>query len=165
MCKLDDTAHEKKRKLHYEVKSEVKAEQSVIVSSPERSDFRQSVVDNEDVQDSVVNSKARYCTERGKAIRKAMTKLLRYKTEEQNVEELQEGEHWVQVQKAIIGINRIVRKTSMEFRCTEQDIQHEVETSVHEHYGPRFELFISGSEKWVRARNIHFYRSRHRHLH
>ena len=90
-----------------------------------------------------------------------MVKLLRYKSEWLDLEEGQEGEHWVRVHKAIKEINYIVRKTIPGFNCTEEDIQNEVETSVHTNNGPRFELLISGAEKWVRATNVELYREKH----
>ena len=99
---------------------------------------------------------------RAYAVGRAMVRLLRYDAEKLDLEEGQEGEHWVQVHKAIIAINRIVRKTIAGFDCTEEDIQNEVENSVQQHNGPRFELLISGPEKWVRATNVELYRERHR---
>ena len=160
LCKQDDTVDVKRRRHLSEVKSEVKTELPEVLSSPETSICCSSTVDSQGEKESDAQKKAREY-----AVGRAMVKLLRYNADAIELENRQEGEHWVQVQKAIIGINRIVRKTIAEFNCTEEDIQNEVETSVHKYNGPRFELLISGPQKWVRARNVDFYRERRRHFH
>ena len=67
-----------------------------------------------------------------------MVRLLRYDVEKLDLEEGQEGEHWVRVRKAVNGINQIVRKTIAGFDCTEEDIQNEVEKSVQKTSWPTF---------------------------
>ena len=159
LSKQEDAVVVKRSRHASEVKSEIKTEPPVVLSSPEPSNCCSPTVDSQGETESDAQKA------RAKAIGRAMVKLLRYQVDAVKLENRQEGEHWIQVRKAIIGINHIVRKSIAEFNCTEEDIQNEVETSVHKYNGPRFELLISGPLKWVRARNVDFYRERRRHCH
>ena len=162
ICKQEDTRNAKKRKKERaEVDSTMKKELSHELLSVGDSHRRSAAVGDKGEKESQAQKKARINAARVYAVGRAMVKLLRYKSEWLDLEEGQEGEHWVRVHKAIKEINYIVRKTIPGFNCTEEDIQNEVETSVHTYNGPRFELLISGAEKWVRATNVELYREKH----